>query len=208
VITNDAKAPYPDGDDVIPPMVMQFRVNRPLQGPDQSSLPNQLGSVPLISTQSASRIRNIALTELASAQDNPIAGLLGQAHWNDPVTESPRANAIEMWRLINTTGDAHPIHIHLVRFQVVNRQPFDPDRYLSTGELVFTGPPEAPDPNERPAWKDTVRTMPGFVTRVIQRFELPGNAPTNPGARFRYVYHCHILEHEDNEMMRPFDVVR
>jgi spore coat protein A len=207
VIANDAKAPYPDGDDIVPTQVMQFRVDRPLQSRDTSRLPDRLVPVPALDTGNNVRARNIALTELASAQDNPIMGLLGQAHWDDPVTETPRAGATELWRLINTTGDAHPIHVHLVRFQILNRQPFDADRYLATGELAFTGPPEAPAANERPAWKDTARTMPGFVTRVVQRFELPTGTRVSPGQRFPYVFHCHILEHEDNEMMRPYDVI-
>jgi len=63
---------------------------------------------------------------------------------------------VEIWRLINTTGDAHPIHVHLVHFFVLDRQPFDSDHYLATGQLVFTGPREAPDPNEANAPKDVV----------------------------------------------------
>src|SRR6185436_7300873 len=93
---------------------------------------SRLVQVPLLDPNSASRVRNISLTEAASAQDNPIHGLLGGAFWNDPVTETPRPGALELWRLINTTGDAHPIHIHLVRFQIINRQPFDSDAFLNT----------------------------------------------------------------------------
>jgi len=122
-ITNDAKAPFPDGDAIIPAQVMRFRVNRPLQGiGNTGTLPSSLVPIPLLDSRNV-RTRNIVLTELASALDNPIMGLLGQAHWNDPVTEDPRAGAIELWRLINTTGDAHPIHIHLVRFQISVRPP-------------------------------------------------------------------------------------
>jgi spore coat protein A len=207
VVTNDAKAPFPNGADIVPAQVMQFRVNKPLQGRDTSSVPRQLVPVPLIDPASASVVRDITLIENGSALGNPIEGLLGGRHWADPVTEAPRAGATEVWRLINTTGDSHPIHIHLVRFQIIDRRPFDRDRYLATGQLVFTGPPQKADPNERPAWKDTVRTMPGFVARVVQRFELPTGTPVSLGQHFQYVFHCHILEHEDNEMMRPYDVV-
>jgi len=73
--------------------------------------------------------------------------------------------------------------------------------------LVFTGIPMAPESNERPAWKDTVKTYAGYVTRVIARFDLPTGTVTKPGDEFRYVWHCHVLEHEDNEMMRPYKVV-
>jgi spore coat protein A, manganese oxidase len=72
---------------------------------------------------------------------------------------------------------------------------------------VFMGPPLAPPPGERPAYKDTVKAFPGEVTRIIARFDLPAGTPVLRGERFRYVFHCHILEHEDNDMMRPYDVV-
>ncbi len=83
-------------------------------------------------------------------------------------------------------------------------------------EVVFTGAPVPPAPNERPAWKDTVKAfsgldaagnVTGLVTRIIAKYDLPAGARVSPGDKFRYVYHCHIREHEDNEMMRPFDVV-
>jgi spore coat protein A len=114
---------------------------------------------------------------------------------------------VEIWRLINTTDDAHPIHVHLVRFQVLDRRPYDVDRFTATGELSFTGPAVQPGPGERPAWKDSVRADPGVVTRIIAKFDLPKTAVVLPGKRFRYVFHCHILEHEENEMMRPYDVL-
>jgi len=92
-----------------------------------------------------------------------------------------------------------------VQFQILNRQPFDVDQYPAN--LVFTELPIAPDLNERPAWKDTVKTFPGEVTRIIAKFDLPTGTKVNPGEKFRYVWHCHILEHEDNDMMRPYNVV-
>jgi spore coat protein A, manganese oxidase len=203
VLNNDAKAPFPDGDDVIPSDVMLFKVVR-ARNRDNSSLPSTLGSVPLLSTSQSSRTRDLVLIENASAQDNPIEGLIN-VHWEEPVTESPRAGSIETWRIINTTGDAHPIHIHLVEFQILDRQPFDTTQFPD--RLVFTGPRVTPPRNERPAFKDTVQSFPGEVTRVIQRFTLPSGTRVSQGQRFRYVFHCHILEHEDNDMMRPYDVV-
>ena len=128
-------------------------------------------------------------------------GLLGGKRWDDPVTEDPKAGSMEIWSFANTTGDVHPIHVHLVRFQVLNRQPFNVKTYLQTGKLVLTGIPMPPETNERPAWKDTIKTYPGYITRVIQKFDLPAGTSTTPGQEFRYVWHCHILEHEDNEMM-------
>ncbi len=131
--------------------------------------------------------------------------MINDAHWDDPVTETPQAGSIEIWRIINTTEDAHPIHVHLVQFQILDRQPFDTTQYPSA--LVFTEPPQLPETNERPAWKDTVLSYPGTVTRIIAKYDLPTGTPVRPGEKFRYVYHCHILEHEENEMMRPYDVL-
>ncbi|MBA0085042.1 MAG: hypothetical protein HRJ53_08600 [Acidobacteria bacterium Pan2503] len=74
------------------------------------------------------------------------------------------------------------------------------------GQLLLTAPPQPPDPNERPALKDTIRAMPGIVNRVVAKFDLPAGTPVEAG-RLRCVLHGHIAEHEDNEMMRPFDVV-
>ena len=94
-----------------------------------------------------------------------------------------------------------------MQFQALERRPFDTQTFLSSGQVVFTGPPVPPDANERPAWKDTIKAYPGMVTRILAKFDLPTGAQVTSGQRLRYVWHCHILEHEDNEMMRPFDVV-
>jgi spore coat protein A len=98
---------------------------------------------------------------------------------------------------VNPTDDSHPIHLHLVKFQILDRQTFETFGYLTKQKMRFLGDRELPDPIEA-GWKDTVRADPGMVTRIIAKFEgYPG----------RYVWHCHILEHEDNEMMRPYDVL-
>ncbi len=94
---------------------------------------------------------------------------------------------------INTTDDSHPIHLHLLRFQILDRRRFEPFLYQTTGEIRFTGPVTPPAPEEA-GWKDTVRADPKMVARIIVRFE-------------GYVWHCHVLEHEDNEMMRPHEVI-
>ena len=123
--------------------------------------------------------------------------LLNNTHWSMPVTENPTLNSVEIWSLMNLTEDSHPIHLHLVRFQILDRRLFDAFAYLNRGILRYRGDPIPPDPNEA-GWKDTVRAEPGMITRIIARFE---------GYVGRYVWHCHILEHEDNEMMRPYDVI-
>ena len=210
VLTNDGPAPYPDGGEVVPDQVMMFKVTKPLNGRDNSSLPNTLLPMTLMSEKSARKQRDLTATELDSADPfgNPIVGQLDNAMWTDPVIETPKAGTIEVWNIMNLTGDAHPIHLHLVQFQTLNRQALLTD---SSGNPIAKVDPSAPklppDANERPAWKDTIKTYPGNVTRIIAKFDLPDGTQTTPGQRFRYIWHCHILEHEDNEMMRPYDVV-
>jgi spore coat protein A len=152
---------------------MVFRVAAPLQGRDRSRVPDTLNSVPLFSPAQAVATRDLVLSELDSAPpfENPIIAQINGVMWSDPVTETPKAGSVEIWRIVNTTGDAHPIHIHLVQFQILERRHFDINQY----------PP------------------------VV--FDLPSATRPRPGQKFRYVYHCHILEHEENEMMRPYDVV-
>jgi spore coat protein A len=104
---------------------------------------------------------------------------------------------VEVWSLLNLTDDSHPIHLHLVRFQILERQLFDADEYQTSGTMRWLGSPVPPAPNEA-GWKDTVVAAPGMATRIIARFE---------GYTGRYVWHCHVLEHAANEMMRPFEVV-
>jgi spore coat protein A len=183
--------------------VMQFRVatkkNRSQGNParDASTLPAVLRPVPKIPESAAVNTRMLTLVEVDDLVQRPVTMLLNNAHWKMPVTENPVLDSTEIWSLINTTDDSHPIHLHLVRFQILDRRSFDVSNYWATGKLKFFGPPIPPDPAEA-GWKDTVRADPGMVTRIIIRFEgYPG----------RYVWHCHILEHEDNEMMRPYDVI-
>ncbi|HTX75207.1 MAG TPA: multicopper oxidase [Terracidiphilus sp.] len=175
--------------------IMQFRV-----APGSSrtgSLPERLRPVPPIPESSAVRTRLLTLNEYKSPKGESMTMLLGGAHWDAPVTETPALDTAEIWSLINLTEDVHPIHLHLVRFQILDRRSFDQLHYFMKGELKYIGPPMPPDPGEA-GWKDTVRAHPQMVTRIIARFE---------GYAGRYVWHCHILEHEDNEMMRPFQVL-
>jgi spore coat protein A len=176
--------------------VMQFRVAA--KGPrDESTLPQRLRPVPKIAEAEAIKTRMLTLVEIDDAKKRPVKSLLNDAHWSMPVTENPLLGSVEIWNLINLTNDDHPIHLHLVRFQILDRRAFNVNSYLATGELKYLGTALPPDPVES-GWKDTVRADHGMVTRIIIRFEgFPG----------RYVWHCHILEHEDNEMMRPFDVL-
>ena len=204
VLANDAKAPFPDGDDVVPPDVMLFKVTKRLGRRDTSAIPASLPAPAALDPASAVKVRDLVLIERASAEGNPIEALIN-THFMQPVTETPRAGSTEIWRIINTTEDAHPIHLHLVQFQILDRQPFDVERFPP--RLGFTGPPVPAPSHERGAPKDIVKAFPGEVTRLIARFDLPTGTRIGRGDRFRYVFHCHTLEHEDNEMMRPYDVV-
>ena len=203
-LNNDARAPFPDGDDVVPPDVMLFKVTKRLGQRDTSTIPATLPAPAMLDPTAAVRVRDLLLLERASAQDNPVEALIN-THYRQPVTETPRVGSTEIWRIINTTEDAHPIHLHLVQFQILDRQPFDVERFPP--RLRFTGPLVPPPSHERGAPKDTVQAFPGEVTRLTARFDLPSGTRIGRGDRFRYVFHCHILEHEDNEMMRPYDVV-
>ena len=117
------------------------------------------------------------------------------------------SKSTETWQIFNLTGDTHPIHFHLVNVQLVQRQAFrgGPDK------LKFTGRPTPPDANEI-GWKETVRMNPGEATTIIIRFDLPklpasmGDPVSPRTGGHEYVWHCHILEHEEHDMMRPLIV--
>jgi len=164
------------------------------------------------------------------------------------VTEVPQLGSTEVWEIINTTADAHPIHIHLIQFQLINRQMFNVTQYRQTYDSLFPGGLfmpgfDPPDPYNTPnaagavggnpdvgpflqdgtqpplpqeaGWKDTFKMFPGQVTRVVVRFTPQANPagttvagtnyfPFDPTTGPGYMTHCHILDHEDNEMMRPY----
>jgi len=207
-LLNDAPAPYARGGEFVAPEVMLFKVTKPLAAKDTSSLPDSLVPWTPMDPALAVRERTLALTEMDRPADGyTMIGLLGMKHWDDPITEDPKAGTTEIWSFVNTTGDVHPIHLHLVQFQVLNRQAFDVKTYVQTGKINYAGIPMPPEANERPAWKDTIKTYGGLITRVIAKFDLPAGTVVKPGDEFRYVWHCHVLEHEDNEMMRPYKVV-
>jgi spore coat protein A len=175
---------------------MQFRVAASGTR-DDSQLPKTLRPVERILVSAAVKTRRLSLVEVDDLKGRPHQMLLNNAHWNMPITESPVLDSTEIWELVNTTDDAHPIHLHLVKFQVLDRRTFDLVPFWMKNEIKYLAdavPPEAVEMG----WKDTVRADPGMVTRIIVKFE---------GYTGRYVWHCHILEHEDNEMMRPFEVV-
>jgi FtsP/CotA-like multicopper oxidase with cupredoxin domain len=188
--------------------IMQFNVV-PALAPDPTTPPQFLVLPPITPLPVETVTRPLALIEKmgmgadsgGGMVEGPLEALLGTVNaglpsekmWMEPVTENPAVGATEVWEFYNTTGDAHPMHVHEVVFEVVNREGIiiDPD----TGAVSLDGVITPPEPSET-GFKDTVTAYPGQVTRIRAQFSVPG----------QYVWHCHIVEHEDNEMMRPFRI--
>lgn len=192
LLLNSAPAPFPGFSGVgVVPNVMKFRVLAN-QG-HTSPLPAPLVPVPRIPEDEAVLQRDFDLRQIANTHcpdHHDGVWTINSLLWDD-ITEFPVLGTTEIWAWRNVSGIAHPMHMHMVSFQILDRQPFDP----VTGEA--TGPRVPPAPNEM-GWKDTVNSPPSEITRVIARFT---------GFTGLFPYHCHILEHEDHEMMRQFMVV-
>ena len=264
-LVNSAKAPYPHGTTADPTttgMIMQFRVGTAVTGGSDPSL--NPGTTPSLRLHPIERLedqparRAIALHEV-EGPGGPIEVLVNNASYVDPATEKLEVGDTEVWEIINTTADTHPMHFHLVQYQLLSRQSFNRSAYMklygppepesgpplpyelltaATGYKLggnpdvtpfLQGSPRPADPNER-GWKDTFRMNPGEVTRIAIRVAPQDAAAraggpveagmnlfpfdpaatlgvTNDGFGFPggpgYVWHCHIVDHEDNEMMRP-----
>jgi spore coat protein A len=184
---------FPVADPATTGQVLEFRVTLPLSGTDTSTPPAQLRLPAPPKPGPATSTRQVSLNEAASTFpgfDGPVAALLGTMTpdgptplgWADPITENVAVGAVEEWAMYNFTEDAHPIHIHEIQFQVVNREPFGSG--VRGPESWETG------------LKDTVTAYPGQITRVKANYDRAG----------LFVWHCHIVEHEDNEMMRPYRI--
>jgi spore coat protein A, manganese oxidase len=191
--------------------VMQIRVGTTVSRPGPRSIPSSLPGR-RADLGDPVRTRYITLNEIDVDEPTWFLNLDG-VHFDAPVTETPRAGTIEDWVYVNLTADTHPMHTHLVTAQVVGRTPFDVQAYEEANEGAHgvpggidptpyaTGPMQPPDPTER-GFKDTVKANPGTFTTIRAKFDLPAGIT----APQHYVYHCHIVEHEDNDMMRPFTV--
>jgi len=208
----------PPADTATTGQVMQFKVV-PAVAADPTTPPANLVLPAITPLPAATVTRPLALIEKAGTGldtegepvDGPIEALLGtvagnpnstpgvwtERMWMDPVTENPSVGATEVWEIYNTTMDTHPMHIHEVVFEVVNRQPIAVDEANQTVQVVSGSAATPPEPWEK-GFKDTVLANPGQVTRVKAQFKTPG----------QFVWHCHIVEHEDNEMMRPLRIGR
>jgi spore coat protein A len=176
--------------------LMEFRVSAAAVS-DPSEVPARLRPVPRAAESSAVKTRWLTLDELKKGMSASGGMLLNKTPWHMPITEKPVLGTTEIWELANLTDDVHPIHLHLVRFQILDRRRFDVFQYMTTGTLRYRDPARLPGPDEM-GWKDTARVDGQTVTRIIVPFE---------GYAGRYVWHCHNLEHEDNEMMRPYEVL-
>jgi FtsP/CotA-like multicopper oxidase with cupredoxin domain len=189
--------------------VLEFRVV-PAVAVDPTT-PPQFLVLPAITRLTGGTTRPLALLEQMSTffEDAPVEARLGTVavdpstgqgtwtskRWEDEITENPVVGATEVWEFYNATADAHPMHIHEVLFQVVDRQNIIVDEATGTVQVDSASAPTPPEPWEN-GWKDTVIAYPGQVTRLRMKF-------TNAG---QFVWHCHIVEHEDNEMMRPYRI--
>jgi spore coat protein A len=205
----------PPADPETTGQIMKFAVNLPLDMnvPDASVDENTMLRPAITPLVQAGATRNLVLFE---GLDNygrlqPLLGTLDQGSltWFQPITENPMLNDVEVWEVYNATEDAHPIHLHLVSFQIINRESFEGtvedkpqiqhDGSVGVGGILTVdalGDDARPPEDNEKGWKDTAVMLPGEVTRVIARFDREG----------RYVWHCHILSHEDHEMMRPYYV--
>jgi FtsP/CotA-like multicopper oxidase with cupredoxin domain len=211
---------FPVADQATTGQIMQFRVV-PALAPDPTTPPLNLVLPAIIPLPAATVTRPLALIEKmgmgydagGGMVEGPMEALLGtvgpdsivpntppgvwtERMWMEPVTENPAVGATEVWEFYNTTGDAHPMHVHEVVFEVVNREGLVLDANGAVVQPIqLDGVITPPEPWES-GFKDTVLAYPGQVTRIRAQFNTPG----------QFVWHCHIVEHEDNEMMRPFRI--
>jgi spore coat protein A len=215
----------PDEDfDVADPattgQIMEFRVI-PAVAPDPTTPPQFLQLPPITPLPAATVTRPLALIEMADfgvdsegiTVEGPVEALLGtvgpdnispttppgvwtERKWSEEITENPAVGTTELWEFYNTTGDAHPMHVHEIVFEVVNREGLMLDADGEVAEPIQVNGNVTPPESWETGFKDTVTAYPGQVTRVRAQFNTPG----------QYVWHCHIVEHEDNEMMRPFRI--
>jgi spore coat protein A, manganese oxidase len=213
--------------------IMQFRVVPRVGLPDRA-VPLRLPAMnpaSLLPVPTGTYVRTLTLNEGFDGFGR-LTQLIGNAapggiEYKNSITSGSdtviTAGTTEVWRIFNLTGDAHPMHFHLVNVQVVSRQPFDQLSYTGTGSPPFTGPARGPDPNER-GWKETVKMYPAECTTVIANWKLadmsgykiggPSGTPLNLSTLLsprttnnEYVWHCHILEHEEHDMMNTIQVV-
>ncbi|WP_198168322.1 multicopper oxidase family protein [Herbidospora yilanensis] len=218
---NDAATPYPQGGKDVPmPEIMRFHVTLPRSAPDTSTPPDRLRLRPLpppTPTPGLPR-RQFVLIANRDAKGESTHLAINQRFFDDPVEDFPTVGTTEVWEYVNLSGDGHAMHVHLVQFHVLDRQRLDTkgyraayDQWIAGGrrpearpvlERYLRGEAIAPEDQER-GRLDTTVAQPGMVTRIVLRFDLP----TGAAVPATYIQHCHMLEHEDNEMMRPWQLL-
>ena len=196
------------------PLLMLFRVGTTVTRAGPATIPTSLpGSLPSFGTPA--RERRITLEEVLDESDEPLRSLIDGLRFDDAVTIQVPVGDVEDWLFINLTDDTHPIHLHLPQFAVVSRRPLDGAAYHAALDSARAAGQPNPDPaafytggplplqTDDHGFKDTVSANPGVVTRIRSPFDVP---PGVSGTQ-KYAFHCHILEHEDNDMMRPYEVL-
>ena len=206
ILQNDAKTPYPKGMSVntkTTGRIMAFRVSNPLNLTYPKTSLTQSLRTPIERLSTSLAPRKLILFESTDDMNRlkPMLGTFeeGVKSWSDDITENIDKDNTEIWEIYNFTADAHPIHLHMVHLQLVSRQKLSASVDMVTGKPLsvrLQGKPDLPAAEEA-GWKDTYISYPGEVLRVIAKFDIEG----------MYVWHCHILSHEDHEMMRPFLVI-
>ncbi|KAI5073256.1 hypothetical protein GOP47_0011269 [Adiantum capillus-veneris] len=220
-LTNSARAPFPNGNRLPgnTRLVMKFIVvaaTSQNSGTPNTTISPILNNHTNIHLRGNERIRTHTLVDVFSgiSQTIPVEFLLNYRNWVAPATEVVEQGSTEIWEIINLTNEAHPIHVHLVNFRVLNMQRMDVPRYANrscslsvqypNAGTCFGGQLEAPT-SYMVGWKDTVTILPSMMTRIAIRFTMQDGAPFafDPTGSPGYLWHCHLLGHEDNEMMRP-----
>ncbi|XP_043700759.1 multicopper oxidase LPR1-like [Telopea speciosissima] len=222
ILANDAAYPYPSGDptDEINGKVMKF-VIKGQREVDMYRVPAELIKYPAPDVSSASTTRYIVMYEYTSSIDEPTHLYINGRSYEEPATEMPRAGSTEIWNVINLTEDNHPLHIHLGLFVVLNQTELvNVDEFrecmMKMNDAVkcqvrkYARGKQIRVPTHERGWKNVFKMTPGCLTRILIRFSYihsnasyPFDATAEPG----YVYHCHILDHEDNVMMRPLKII-
>ncbi|WP_229334963.1 multicopper oxidase domain-containing protein [Streptomyces flavotricini] len=228
-LTNyNAPVHFPGGGPEIPE-IMRFKVTGPPSGGRDKTTPPEELRLPAVATvrpEPHTRRREWVLYQHKLFRTMTFNAV----PFMEPSEDFIKAGSTEIWEYVNPHHDAHPMHVHLVDFQVLNRQAIDAagyreqyEKWIDGGRKAedrpvlanyLTGPPISPDPDEGDSNKDTVKSYPETVTRIIIReftpptdtiASIPGSGTEFPA---QYVHHCHVLEHEDDDLMRPWTIVR
>ncbi|XP_019051606.1 PREDICTED: multicopper oxidase LPR1-like [Nelumbo nucifera] len=224
LMNNDAPYPYPNGDPVdnLNSKVMKFVIATGNPSvPDISTIPTSLVSYQGSTTDPIATTRYLALYEYTDPSGSPTHLYINGKRVEDPVTETPKSGTTEIWEVINLTGDNHPLHIHLATYQATRVQPLtNVDQFtscmtqqydaLACNVTSYLSGQVLDIPANEKTWKTTVKLAPGTMTTVVVKFNLVETNspyPFDPTLAPGYAYHCHILDHEDNAMIRPLVVL-